>query len=132
MPPGGRPVGVIILAILYLLNAVVVFAMVGLLMVWGALEAGGAAIICLAPFILFGVFFLLIAFGLYAMRTWAWTVALVFAILGLLGAIGILVSVGSVAGDADIPGSFLTTPAANLVINLIIIVYLIKVKDHFR
>ena len=129
MPPQERPIGVVILAVLYLINAIVVFALVGMLVSL----AGTAALVCASPFILFGIFYLLVALGLYAMKTWAWIVALVFAILGLLGAIGNLASVSTIAGsDVDIPGWFLALPAINLVLNLIIIVYLIKVKSYFR
>jgi len=124
--------GVVILAILYVLNAIVVFAFVGLLMMWGALAAGALGLICTAPFMLFGVFFLLVAFGLYNMKTWAWMVALIFAILGLLGAIGNLATFSTIGDAGDVPGAFIAVPAINLIINLVILVYLFKVKSYFR
>jgi hypothetical protein len=111
--------GVIILAILYALVAIVWFVMAALIMAAGTALAGMSGLICTAPLLLFGVFFLLVALGLYAMKSWAWTVGLVFAILGLLG---------GAAGAAS--GEYVSV--ANLVLNLIIIVYLFKVKEHFR
>jgi hypothetical protein len=119
MPPGERPAGVLLLAILYILNAIVAFVGAAFAMFVGAAVAGMAGLICTAPFLLLGVFFLIVAFGLLAMKSWAWIVGLVFAILGLLGGIG-----GAASGN--------WVSIANLILNLIIIVYLFKVKEYFR
>ncbi len=108
-----------LLAILYVLNAIVAFAGAAMLMFIGTALGGMSGLICTAPFLLLGVFFLLVALGLLAMKTWAWTVGLVFAILGLLGGI---------AGTAG--GNWVSI--VNLILNLIIIVYLFKVKEYFR
>lgn len=131
MPPQERPTAVTILAVLFVLNSVIVMAILGLLISGGLLAAGAAGLICMGPFILIIVFFLLVAYGLHGMRTWAWMVAMVFAILGLLGAIGFFASVGSVASGASIPGYFVAIPLFSLVINLVILVYLFQVRYHF-
>ncbi len=119
MPPGERPAGVTLLAILYVLNAIVAFVGAAMLMWVGTALGGMSGLICTAPFLLLGVFFLLVAMGLFAMKSWAWTVGLVFAILGLLGGLG-----GAAGGNY--------VSVANLILNLIIIVYLFKVKEYFR
>jgi hypothetical protein len=85
----------------------------------GTALAGMSGLICTAPLLLFGVFFLLVALGLYAMKSWAWVVGLIFAILGLLGGLG-----GTASGEY--------ASVANLILNLIILVYLFKVKEYFR
>ena len=118
--------GVIILTILYVLVAIVWFVMAALLMAAAIAEEGMSGL-STAPLLLFGVFFLLlfgvffllVAFGIYAMKAWAWTVGLVVAILGLLG---------GAAGAAS--GQYASI--VNLILNLIIIIYLFKVKEYFR
>ena len=128
-----RPVGVIILAVLYVINAVVYFIMGGWLASLGALEIGFLGVMCVAPWFILGILFLVIGLGIYGLKTWAWLLALIFAILGLLGALANLASLGSISGDdVDVPGFFMAIPAVSLVLNIIIIVYLIKVKPHFR
>ena len=126
-----RPFGVTILAILAGIEALGCFAMaalVGTLFAWletSWVEYGygpspftgiGLAVTAIAAII--GLVYLLIAWGLWTGRGWAWIVMMIFAILGLIGSIiALIVIVGIIP----------------LIINILILYYLTRphVKAFF-
>ena len=90
-----RPAGVSVLAILYFVDAVV-FLLIGAFFaaIFGSIGLAGLAAICGGLFIVIGIVDVLIGWGLWAMQGWARTVAMVFAIIGLLGfPIGTIISI---------------------------------------
>lgn len=128
-----RPFGVLILVIIYVILAVLRFA--AILMVMLAESTGGSlTLFCLAPNLILGIFYLLIAMGLYALKGWAWTLALVFAILSMVYAVlniyGISYSIDLV-GEIDISSAFLVIPVVALVLNFIVLLVLLRNKDLF-
>ncbi|HEC76636.1 MAG TPA: hypothetical protein ENI33_05215 [Thermoplasmatales archaeon] len=94
----GKPAGIVVLAILYGLEAIVLlgtgalfFAGGGMLGfgLGGAVLAGAGIII-----VLIGLIDLLIAYGLWTLKSWARTMAIIFAIIGLIGfPIGTIISI---------------------------------------
>jgi len=124
-----RPLGVTILAILAAIEALVLFglaALAGLILSWaGALMPGmlkgmmaGIALAVSAVAVLFGLIYLLLAWGLWSGKGWAWTITLVFTILSLIGSlITVVLRVGIVS----------------LIINVLILYYLTRphVKAFF-
>lgn len=94
---GDRPLGVTILAVLNALGGIamvlggIVFALVGgigasFAPVFGALGALFAAFLGLMM-LLFGVVFLVVAYGFWQGQAWAWTLSLVLILLGILGGV---------------------------------------------
>ncbi len=139
--PPEKPMGVTILAALYIVGAVMFFAIFGLFIALGILALGALGIICISPFLVLGVIYLLVGIGLNGLQSWAWVVAFVFAILGLLTNIWDLLStsipaassLGSV--DTGLPLAFyaiILLPAISIVLHFIIILYLTMVKEYFR
>lgn len=126
-----RPFGVTILAILALIEALGCFAIAGLigtLFAWlesswtayglGASPFAGIGLAVTAIAAIIGLLYLLIAWGLWTGKGWAWLVMMIFAILGLIGSI-----IGLIAFVGVIP----------LIINIIILYYLTRphVKAFF-
>jgi MFS family permease len=122
-----RPFGVTILAILAIIEALVAFgaaALVGTMFAWmesmipGGFFAGMGLIIA-GVVAIFGIIYLIIGWGLWTGQGWAWTVMLIFAILGLIGSI-----IGLIAIVGIVP----------LIINILILYYLTRphVKAFFR
>jgi hypothetical protein len=121
-----RPFGVTILAILAVIDALVFFglaALAGLIVSWvrifmsGVLKvliSGIASIFCVVAAI-FGLIYLLLAWGLWSGRGWAWTITFIFTILNLIGS---LLTVASGIG------------VISLIINLLILYYL--TRPHVR
>jgi hypothetical protein len=117
--PAGRPLGVAILALLQILSGL-------LWLVLGATAVIAAGLVGIFGFILLfagallliiGIIGLIIGFGLWGMRSWAWIWAIIINFIGLI--IG------------------LTNPAQNvlgIVVSLIIIVYLMTpdIRSRFR
>jgi len=100
-----KPAGVSVLSILsfisgvfWIIGAVVVFAIFGGLFIGPTDPTGGGlltiAAICSGAFFLFGVVAFVIGWGLWTLQGWAWTVAVIFAIIGLINfPIGTIISV---------------------------------------
>jgi len=95
-PP--RPFGVTLLAILFLVLAIITFADAAFVSAFSFIPfLGGIFFICAAIIALIGVMDLLVAFGLLQLMKWARTLAMVMAILGLIfGLLSILSGVGIV------------------------------------
>ncbi|MEM3786638.1 MAG: hypothetical protein QXZ59_04575, partial [Nitrososphaeria archaeon] len=124
-----RPFGVTILAILTAINAIVYFglaAFVGVIFAWiGELIpralTGLLAIIAMVVSVIaviFGLIYLLLAWGLWSGKGWAWTITLILTILSLLGS---LITAASGFG------------IVSLIINVLILYYLTRphVKAFF-
>ncbi len=109
-PPGDRPLGVTILAILQILGGLLAFV--------------GGMVILVLPFfgwligpiiIILGIFDLVIGWGLWAMKSWAWMTAIILNIIGII---------------LGIP----TQDWFGIIISIIIILYLQQpdIKSRFR
>lgn len=115
-----RPLGVTILAVLNALSALsFIFIGVGMIAVTATGILAGLGIILGGFVILIGVVQLLIAFGLWKGWGWAWFVALIFGILGII--FGLLSLTSGLTG------------ILGLVINIVIVYYLFqpRVKAYF-
>ncbi len=105
----GKPIGIVILAILQLLSALYWLAMAAII-AGATLPLGIFAIIGAFVGIIFlivGIIGLILFYGLWSTRKWAWLWTLIINVIGILGAI--------------------TDPLGNIIglaINIIIIVYL--------
>jgi len=129
--PTDRPAGVTILGIMYFIKAGMAFGWIVYLFFYGLFNFGSGAWLCIIPFILLALFYLMIATMLYMMKSWAWMWALIFAVIGLLSAIGNLVNATAWDDAVDIETTYYVIPSLQLVINFVIIFYLYKVKDQF-
>jgi MFS family permease len=124
-----RPFGVTLLAILAIIDALMAFgtaSMVGFM--FGMMESmipGGAGgifagigMIIAGVAVIFGLIYLLLAWGLWTGKGWAWTVMMIFSILGLIGGI-----ISLIAFVGIVP----------LIINILILYYLTRphVKAFF-
>ena len=93
-----KPAGVVILAVLYGLEALVTLGLGALFVAGGGfigLGLGGGIFAGLGIGILIvGLIQLLIAWGLWTLQSWARTIAIIFAIIGLIGfPIGTIISI---------------------------------------
>lgn len=101
MQRGARPTGVTILAVLEFIGGLALLGVGGMFMAAGPVlipadvPGAGAIFAALGGFIvLIGLLYFLVGWGLWTGRAWAWTAALVLAIIGLLGfPIGTIISV---------------------------------------
>jgi len=122
-----RPTGVTILAVLEFLIGF--FSLLGgLVAVAGAAFVGLVGVAALAVvalalgvfLVIIGIFSLLIGYGLWTGKSWAWTVGVIFSILGIIGGIISLATgnTGSIVG---------------LILQVLIIYYLTRpyVKTYF-
>ena len=129
-----RPTGVLILVVLYIILAIIRLRDAIFLSTKGLAE-GGAVIVCLAPTVVLGIFYLLVAVGLFRLKKWAWILAFIIALLGLAYAvvrlIG-LVGASSIVEDVDISAAFFAIPVISLILNSIVVIYLLTMKKHFR
>ena len=124
MTPVQRPLGVTLLAILHVLQAAVVFLIGLVLMILGTLIrsmmrvyyprlfAGILPIIGVLLIIL-GLLYIGFAYGLWTGKGWAWTLSLIFAVLGIIGSLVSLVRGGFVS-------------IVTLVLDVVIIYYLTR------
>jgi len=93
---GERPGGITILAVLYVIEGLFALGMGGLTMAGGSLIPvfGGLVAAIGAIYVIVGLIDFAIAYGLWNLRPWARTVAIIFAIIGLLGfPIGTIISI---------------------------------------
>ncbi len=100
-----RPTGVTVLAVLYFIQGLMMMAtgyiidsmfgdMLSFMGDIGGADTGGLNLICILPFVILGLVCFLIGFGLLKMKGWARTIAIVFAIIGLIGVpIGTIISI---------------------------------------
>ncbi len=118
-PPRSRPIGVAILAILVMLVGVIfivgafgALALVGLAAIRGLPTFFGITGTVLGVLLLvFGLIFLGVGLGLWHLRSWAWWLAVIVLVLTVLASLG---------------------DFAGLVIPLILLIYLVLVRHHFR
>ena len=128
-----RPVGVLMLVVIYIILAILRFG-ASLLLVTSEGSESSVMVFCLAPNIILGIIYLLIAVGLYGLKKWAWILALVFSILSVFYAIlniyGITVGIDLVS-EVDISNVFLAVPIIALILNIIVLLVLWRNKDLF-
>ncbi len=118
-PPRSRPIGVAILAILIILvGAIFLLASIGLFLLAGFVAIRGlptffglGGAILGAVFLIFALLFIGVGLGLWHLRSWAWWLAVIVLVLAIIGSL------------ADLVG---------LVIPLILLIYLVLVRHHFR
>ena len=121
----GKPTGVLILAILQLIGALLNL-WAGALLIMAAMLLGPFAFLFAFPaLILFivGLIGLLLFYGLYTLKGWAWLWALIFNLLAVLGG---LLRIGALMGDY--------IGLAGFIVNLIVFIYLLlpSTRAHFR
>jgi hypothetical protein len=122
----GKPTGVLLLAILQLIAALL-YIVAGGILVMAALELGGffAILVAFPALIIFivGIIGLILFYGLYALKGWAWFWALIINLLGIVG--GVL-RYETLLTDYLGLGGF--------VVSLIVVIYLLlpSTKAHFR
>ncbi|TET10646.1 MAG: hypothetical protein E3J86_05190 [Candidatus Thorarchaeota archaeon] len=121
----GKPTGVILLAVLQLIAALLYISAGGIL-VMAALALGPFAILLAFPALIIfivGIIMFILFYGLFTLKGWAWFWALIANILGLLG--GIL-RFDTLLTDYLGLGGF--------AVSLIIVIYLLlpATKAHFR
>lgn len=95
-PQPQRPFGVLILAVLYMIQGVLmlVSAFTFTAMVGELLEFAPLFGVCTIVFIILGILYFLIGYGLYALQSWARIAAIIFAIIGLINVpIGTIISI---------------------------------------
>ena len=118
-PPRGRPIGVAILAILIVLVGVIFFlAALGLFLLAGFAAFQGlptffglTGAVLGTVFLVLALVFIGVGLGLWHLRIWAWWLAIIVLVFSIVGSL------------ADLTG---------LVIPLILLIYLLLVRHHFR
>jgi hypothetical protein len=122
----GKPTGVLLLAVLQLIAALLYIAAGGIL-VMAALELGGifAILVAFPALIIFivGIIGLILFYGLYSLKGWAWFWALIINLLGIVG--GVL-RYETLLTDYLGLGGF--------AVSVIVVIYLLipSTKAHFR
>ena len=128
-----RPAGVLILVVTYIILAILRFG-TSLLVVVSEGTESSIMVFCLAPNIILGIFYLLIAVGLYALKKWAWIMAIVFSVISVFYAIlniyGVTVGIDLVS-EVDISNVFVAVPIIALILNIIVLLVLWRNKDLF-
>ena len=128
-----KPAGVLVLVIIYIILAVLRFGASLLVLVSEGTEQA-LMLFCLAPNVILGIIYLFIAMGLYALKRWAWMLALVFSLISIVYALLNIygISVGAdIVGEVDISNAFLAVPVIALVLNIIVLLVLWRNKDLF-
>lgn len=118
-PPQSRPIGVAILAILiilvgaiFLLGSVGVFLLTGFGAIRGLPTFFGIVGASLGIiFLILALLFIGVGLGLWHLRSWAWWLAMIVLFIAIIGSLGDL---------------------AGIVIPLILLIYLLLVRHHFR
>ncbi len=121
----GKPTGVLLLAILQLIGALLNLV-VGVLLLMVAMEAGIFAILFAFPALIVfivGLVGLILFYGLYTLKGWAWLWALIFNLLGVLGG---ALRIGELLADY--------LGLAAFVVNLIVFIYLLlpSTRAYFK
>jgi uncharacterized membrane protein (DUF2068 family) len=120
-PSGERPLGVTIIVILEVLGALAYLFLGAMAVLAGAYASSifpglGAFAVALGAIVLiFGLLYLLLAWGLWTLKSWAWMAAVILNLIGLI--LGIL-----------------QFNWIGVIINLIIVIYLQQgdIKSRFR
>ena len=118
-PRASRPIGVAILAILiivvgalFLLGAVALFALAGLTAIQGLPAFFGLTGAYLGIILLvLALIFIGVGLGLWHLRPWAWWLAIIVLVISIVGSLG---------------------DPLGLIIPLILLIYLVLVRQHFR
>ncbi|MHA1943510.1 MAG: hypothetical protein ACW96M_03850 [Candidatus Thorarchaeota archaeon] len=115
-----KPTGVLLLAILQLLQALAALALGALAFIAGAMLLPIFGLLLAIFPLIFGIIGLILFYGLYTLKSWAWLWALIINILGLL--------FGVMGNLADIVNLI------QLALSVIIVIYLLmpSTKAHFR
>jgi len=124
---------VLVLVIIYVILAILRFV-ASFALVSSEGSGGTVMLYCLAPNLVLGIFYLLIAMGLYGLRGWAWMLAVVFSILSILYAIlnlyGLSIGV-DLMEEVDVSNAFFAVPIMSLVLNVIVLLVLWRNKELF-
>lgn len=129
-----RPTGVLVLVVIYIILALLRFGSALLVMI-GEGTSSALMVFCLAPAVILGIIYLLIAVGLYALKRWAWILAVVFSIISILYALLNIygVSVGfELAEEVDISSAFVAVPIISLVLNIVVLLVLWRNNEYFE
>ena len=137
-PPSGRPAGIVILAILFFLSGIVNL-LSGVLMLTNAAapELWEAVPMIMAVNLvttLLGIFYILIGIGLFTLKRWARTVAIVLTLIGIITALALVGATMALASEvggsaaAAIGTMALICASIPILINVIILVYLFSAK----
>lgn len=124
--------GVMYLTILCIVSAIVAFLPAGWLTAKGILSEGlFLGLLCVGPWFAVGIFFLLIATGLRTKKRWAWILSIVFGILGFVYDLLIFLALSTIPAEFR-PLAFTTMVALNLVLDIVVVVLAIVVRDRFK
>ena len=117
-PPPSRPIGVAILAILviligvlFLVGALAILFLSGFVALAGFLPFGALGGIVGIILLIVALLWIAVGLGLWHLRSWAWRLAIIVMVLSIIG------------GIAAPP---------SIIIPLIILIYLVLVRHHFR
>ncbi|MFX1519636.1 MAG: hypothetical protein ACFFCD_06930 [Promethearchaeota archaeon] len=108
-----RPIGVTIICILQWIGAIVLIALGALAAIAGLAGGYGWAFIAGAIMLILGIIMFFITFGLWQLKKWAWWITIILNVISIIF---------SAAG-----GAFF-----GVIIPLIVLIYLIIVREHFR
>lgn len=128
-----RPAGVLVLVVIYVILAVLRFG-TALLVLASEGTQQALMIFCLAPAVILGIIYLFIAVGLWALKRWAWILAVVFSLISVFYAILNIygVTAGSdLVADVDVSSVFVAVPIISLALNIIVLLVLWRNKDLF-
>lgn len=129
-----RPTGVLVLVVIYIILAVLRFGS-SLLVMIGEGTSSALAMFCLAPNVILGIIYLIIAMGLYGLKRWGWLLAVVFSIISILYAVLNIygVQVGfEFAEEVDVSSAFVAVPIISLVLNLVVLLILWRNREYFQ
>lgn len=130
--PTDRPTGVTLLGILYFVKAGFMFALAVYAFFYGIFNIFEGAWICAIAYVMIAFLYMMIATMLFMMKSWAWMWALIFAFFGILSGISSIASSNNVDWiDGDYANQLLALGAIELILNLVIVIYLWKMKDQF-
>ena len=119
-----RPIGVIIIAILQLLGSLAMLGIGALALLAGMMiPILGFILMALGAFmIIWGIIGIILFWGLWGMKSWAWLITIIFNIISIVLGIYNFYSSGYMDYTALI----------NVIIPLIIVIYLFFVREHFQ
>jgi hypothetical protein len=111
----GKPIGVLLLAVLQLIEALL-FLVAGYLIISVIADPISALLLALPAmiFIIIGIIGLILFYGLYTTKGWAWLWTLIMNLLGILGGV---MAFGSLLTNLAQLGGF--------VLSIIIVIYLL-------
>ena len=120
----GKPIGVLVLFLLQLISALI-WLVGGAIIIIPSLASGDIFAIIIGGFfglilLIVGLILLIIAFGIYGLKSWAWMWAFIFNLLALI--------VGVLNGFSDL------TNVVGIIISGIVVLYLLMpdIRAKFR